>query len=45
MFPGDNSVVLYFADSGLRRGTRAKLAGPMLRELTNVLGKENVVLK
>ena len=45
MFPGDNSVVLYFADSGLRRGTRAKLAGSMLRELTNVLGKENVVLK
>ena len=45
MFPGDNTVVLYFADSGLRRGTRAKLAGSMLRELTNVLGKENVVLK
>ena len=45
MFPGDNSVVLYFADSGLRRGTRAMLAGSMLRELTNVLGKENVVLK
>ena len=45
MFPGDNTVVLYFADSGLRRGTRAMLAGSMLRELTNVLGKENVVLK
>ena len=45
MFPGDNSVVLYFADSGLRRGTRVMLAGSMLRELTNVLGKENVVLK
>ena len=45
MFPGDNTVVLYFSDSGLRRGTRAMLAGSMLRELTNVLGKENVVLK
>lgn len=45
MFPGDNTVVLYFADSGIRRGTKAAFAASMLRELTNVLGKENVVRK
>ena len=45
MFPGNNSIVLYFSDSGIRRGTRAALASSMLRELTNVLGEENVVRK
>ena len=45
MFPGDSSVVLYFADTKRRRGTRAALMEPMLRELRNVLGTENVVLK
>ena len=45
MFPGDSNVVLYFADTKRRRGTRAALMEPMLRELRNVLGTENVVLK
>ena len=45
MFPGDNPVVLYFADTKQRRGTRASLMDNMLQELKNVLGKENVVLK
>ena len=45
MFPGDSGVVLYFADSGKRRGTRAQLRENMLRELKNVLGEANVVLK
>ncbi|MBE6923997.1 MAG: DNA polymerase III subunit alpha [Ruminococcaceae bacterium] len=45
MFPGENPAVLYFADTGVRRGTRCQLAEPMLRELESVLGKENVVLK
>ena len=45
MFPGDSSVVLYFADTKCRRGTRAALADSMLQELENVLGQENVVLK
>ena len=45
MFPGDSSVVLYFADTKLRRGTRCILAEPMLRELKNVLGDGNVVVK
>ena len=45
MFPGENSVVLYFADTGVRRGTRAQLPDIMLSELRNVLGQENVVIK
>ncbi len=45
MFPGDCGVVLYFADTKKRRGTRCMMAESMLRELKNVLGNENVVLK
>ncbi len=45
MFPGDSEVVLYFADTGRRRGTRCLLAQSMLTELRNLLGAENVVLK
>ncbi len=45
MFPGDSSVILYFADTKRRRGTRAQLRESMLTELKNVLGNENVVLK
>ena len=45
MFPGESSVVLYFTDTQKRRGTRCMLAESMLRELKNVLGEGNVVLK
>ena len=45
MFPGQSGVVLYFADTGRRRGTRAALAQSMLRELKNILGDGNVVVK
>ena len=45
MFPGDSSVVLYFTDTGARRGTKALLADSMLKELKNVLGDGNVVVK
>ena len=45
MFPGDSGVVLYFANTRQRRGTRASLMESMLRELKNVLGNENVVVK
>ena len=45
MFPGDSSVVLYFADMKLRRGTRCILGESMLRELEKVLGTGNVVIK
>ena len=45
MFPGQNGVVLYFADTKVRRGTRCSFTDSMLRELKAVLGQENVVLK
>jgi len=45
MFPGDSAVVLYFADTKQRRGTRCVLRESMLRELKNVLGEGNVVVK
>ncbi|MGM9588976.1 MAG: DNA polymerase III subunit alpha [Faecousia sp.] len=45
MFPGDSTVVLYFADTKIRRGTRAGLMDSMIRELKNVLGDGNVVIK
>lgn len=45
MFPGDSGVVLYFADTKQRRGTRCVLMESMLTELKNVLGEANVVLK
>jgi hypothetical protein len=45
MFPGDSGVVLYFADTKMRRGTRCAIMESMVRELKNVLGEANVVLK
>ena len=45
MFPGDSGVVLYFADTKVRRGTRCMLADSMLHELKKFLGQGNVVLK
>ncbi len=45
MFPGENPVVLYFADTGNRRGTRCALYRTMLRELKNLLSEENVVIQ
>ncbi len=45
MFPGNSGVVLYFADTKIRRGTRCVLSDSMIRELKNVLGNANVVLK
>ncbi len=45
MFPGDSQVVLYFADTKQRRGTRCSIYNEMLTELSRVLGQDNVVLK
>ncbi len=45
MFPGDMEAVLYFSDTGVRRGTHCALAVSMLTELKNLLGEGNVVLK
>ena len=45
MFPGESDVVLYFADTKLRRGSRCQIAENMISELKNILGNENVVVK
>ena len=45
MFPGEQTVVVYFADTKIRRGTRCSLQSEMIGELKNRLGSENVVLK
>ncbi len=45
MFPGGNSVVVYFADTKQRRGSTCALDQRMLAELVNVLGQDNVVVK
>ena len=45
MFPGKETVVVYFADTKVRRGSRCTLDRRMLNELIDVLGKDNVVLK
>ncbi len=45
MFPGESPVVLYFADTAVRRGTRCMLHESMLCELKNLLGSDAVVIK
>ena len=45
MFPGEKPVVVYFADTKMRRGSRCELDVRLIRELESVLGKENVVMK
>lgn len=45
MFPGDNRVVVYFADTGVRRGSSCALDERMLNELHAVLGEGNVIVK
>ena len=45
MFPGEEKVVVFFADTRLMRGARAELDSRLLSELTNLLGKENVIVK
>ena len=45
MFPGDSPVVVYFADTKQRRGSRCALDRRMLQELSRVLGEESVVVK
>ena len=45
MFPGESKAVLFFADTGRRRGTQCCIRESMLSELKNVLGEANVVLK
>ena len=45
MFPGESKAVLFFANTGRRRGTQCCIRESMLSELKNVLGEANVVLK
>ncbi len=45
MFPGTTPVVLYFADTKLRRGTQVLPQPELLEELRALLGPENVVVK
>ena len=45
MFPGKSTVVVYFADTKQRMGSTCDLDDRMLKELTNILGQENVVIK
>ncbi len=45
MFPGQKTVVLFFADTRVRRGAAASFHESMLMELRSLLGNDNVVLK
>ena len=45
MFPGDSKAVVYFADTKLRRGALCDLDNRMLKELENLLGDGNVIVK
>ena len=45
MFPGNLQAVLYYADTGIRRGTSCSVREDMLRELKAILGEKSVVLK
>jgi len=45
MFPGHVPVVLYFADTKLRRQTMSSPDPDMLQELREILGHDAVVLK
>ena len=45
MFPGNSKVVVYFADTKLRRGASCEIDTRMLDELINLLGEDNVVVK
>ena len=45
MLPGKMPVILFFADTRLRRQTYSQPDPDLLQELQEILGKENVVLK
>ena len=45
MFPGQTQAVLYFADTGVRRGTTCVPEAVMLSELRSLLGADAVVEK
>ena len=45
MFPGRTPAKLVFSDTGKRMGTTCLLGKPLVDELTETLGKENVVVQ
>ncbi|MBO7252118.1 MAG: DNA polymerase III subunit alpha, partial [Oscillospiraceae bacterium] len=45
MFPGETPAVIYFADTGKRMGAACEIRENMLKELKNLLGEGNVVVK
>ena len=45
MFPGKDPMILYFADNGKRLGAQCVIHGALLRELREMLGEENVIVK
>ena len=44
-FPGEQQVVLYFEDCKKRLGSRCLIHPALVKDLTERLGKENVVVK
>ena len=45
MFPGTTPVVVYFSDTGVRRGSRCLIHEALLKELREILGDDSVVLR
>ncbi len=45
MFPGEQQMVLFFADTRQRQGTDCLIHPALVRELQELLGEENVVVK
>ncbi len=45
MFPGNTPAKIFFMDTGKRMGTKCLLGKSLVDELTEVLGKENVVIQ
>ena len=45
MFPGDTPARIFFIDTGKRMGTRCLLGKSLVEELTEALGRENVVIQ
>ena len=45
MFPGQMPVILFFADTRVKRGTTCLPDQDLFQELRDILGTENVVLQ
>jgi DNA polymerase-3 subunit alpha len=45
MFPGEAQAILYFADTGTRMGAPCVIYPSLVKELQEILGVENVVIK